>query len=115
MCVKVGDKIDPGKVIAGHWQDPAVQGRIGAWARAAAGAHEARTLKVCRFGDNMRDVAVTEGDKAALDEAREYLAHPILGPRLREAAAAVLAVEDRTAELILGPVDGQRVQQHIGG
>ncbi len=53
----------PGKTVAGHWQDPAVQARIGAWARAAAGVHEARHLKVCRFGDNMREVAVTEGDK----------------------------------------------------
>jgi L-arabinose isomerase len=52
-----------GKTVAGHWQDPAVQARIGAWARAAAGAHEGRRLRVARFGDNMREVAVTEGDK----------------------------------------------------
>ena len=52
-----------GKTVAGHWQDTAVQGRIGAWARAAAGAHVARRLRVARFGDNMREVAVTEGDK----------------------------------------------------
>ena len=49
----------------------------------------------------------------SLDEAREYLAHPILGPRLREAAAAVLAVEDRTAELILGPVDAAKVRSSM--
>jgi L-arabinose isomerase len=53
----------PRKTIAGHWQDPAVQWRIGAWMRAAAGAHEARRLKVIRFGDNMREVADTDGDK----------------------------------------------------
>jgi L-arabinose isomerase len=51
------------KVIAGHWADPEVQARVGGWARAAAGAHEARHLQVIRFGDNMREVAVTEGDK----------------------------------------------------
>ena len=51
------------KVIAGHYADPEVQARVGGWARAAAGAHEARHLSVVRFGDNMREVAVTEGDK----------------------------------------------------
>ena len=53
----------PRKTIAGHWQDQAVQRRIGAWMRAAAGAHEARHLRVVRFGDNMREVADTDGDK----------------------------------------------------
>lgn len=53
----------PRKVIAGHWEDPVTRARIGRWMRSAIGAHESRRLKVCRFGDNMRDVAVTEGDK----------------------------------------------------
>jgi L-arabinose isomerase len=51
------------KTVVGHWSDPRVQERIGLWARAARGWHEARHLRVARFGDNMRDVAVTEGDK----------------------------------------------------
>jgi L-arabinose isomerase len=51
--------------VAGHVSDPAVTARIGTWARAAAGRAELRTLKLARFGDNMRDVAVTEGDKVA--------------------------------------------------
>ncbi|MEG0740766.1 MAG: L-arabinose isomerase [Clostridia bacterium] len=53
----------PRKVIAGHWEDAGIRGRIGHWMRSAIGAQESRRLKVCRFGDNMRDVAVTEGDK----------------------------------------------------
>ena len=53
----------PRKVIAGYWQDEDVQRRIGDWMRAAVGAAFSRSLKVMRFGDNMRDVAVTEGDK----------------------------------------------------
>ena len=53
----------PRKVIAGHWEDAKVRTRIGRWMRSAIGVHESRQLKVCRFGDNMRDVAVTEGDK----------------------------------------------------
>jgi L-arabinose isomerase len=49
--------------IAGHWRDPVVLARIGTWTRAAAGWSEARSLQVARLGDNMREVAVTEGDK----------------------------------------------------
>ena len=51
------------KTIAGHASDPSVVARIDGWARAAAGAQHLRTLRLARFGDNMRDVAVTEGDK----------------------------------------------------
>ena len=51
------------KTVAGHVSDPAVGARIAAWARAAAGYAELRSLRLARFGDNMRDVAVTEGDK----------------------------------------------------
>ncbi|MFF5228951.1 L-arabinose isomerase [Dactylosporangium sp. NPDC000521] len=51
------------KTVAGHVTDPRVTARIGAWARAAAGYTEMRSLRLARFGDNMRDVAVTEGDK----------------------------------------------------
>ncbi|MFC5906368.1 L-arabinose isomerase [Streptacidiphilus monticola] len=53
----------PRKTVAGHVSDPRVARRIGVWARAAAGRAELRSLKLARFGDNMRDVAVTEGDK----------------------------------------------------
>ena len=51
------------KTVAGHVSNPEVGRRVGGWARAAAGAAELRSLKLARFGDNMRDVAVTEGDK----------------------------------------------------
>jgi L-arabinose isomerase len=53
------------KVVAGHWQDSSVQSQIGAWTRAAAAWHDWQEAKFCRFGDNMREVAVTEGDKVA--------------------------------------------------
>ncbi|WP_329457667.1 L-arabinose isomerase [Streptomyces sp. NBC_01497] len=53
----------PRKTVAGHVSDPAVIHRIHAWMRAALGFDALRTLRVARFGDNMRDVAVTEGDK----------------------------------------------------
>ena len=51
------------KVIAGYWQDEDVQKRLGAWMRTAVGVAFSKELKVMRFGDNMREVAVTEGDK----------------------------------------------------
>ena len=53
----------PRKIIAGYWKDEAVQKRLGGWMRAAVGVAFSRSLKVMRFGDNMREVAVTEGDK----------------------------------------------------
>jgi L-arabinose isomerase len=51
------------KTVAGHVSDQAVVDRVAAWARAATGLHAARNLRMARFGDNMRDVAVTDGDK----------------------------------------------------
>jgi L-arabinose isomerase len=51
------------KTVVGHVSDPDVQSRVGAWLRAAAGWRASRTLKLARFGDNMRNVAVTEADK----------------------------------------------------
>ena len=53
----------PRKVIAGFWQDAEVQERIGSWMKAAIGVAVSKEMKVMRFGDNMREVAVTEGDK----------------------------------------------------
>ncbi len=51
------------KIVAGHVSDPALHERVNAWARAAAGWQASRSMRLARFGDNMRDVAVTEGDK----------------------------------------------------
>ncbi|HEU4907244.1 MAG TPA: L-arabinose isomerase [Propionibacteriaceae bacterium] len=53
----------PRKTVAGHVSDPVVVDRIATWQRAASGVAAVRKLKLARFGDNMRDVAVTEGDK----------------------------------------------------
>lgn len=53
----------PRAVVAGHWQDPEVQAKIAEWQRAAVGVMFSKSLKIVRFGDNMREVAVTEGDK----------------------------------------------------
>ena len=53
----------PRKVIAGHWKDSRVHKRLADWMKAAVGVSVSKNMKVMRFGDNMREVAVTEGDK----------------------------------------------------
>ena len=55
------------KVVVGHWSDPEVQDRLGAWARAARAWHDLQGAKIARFGDNMRQVAVTDGDKVSAE------------------------------------------------
>jgi L-arabinose isomerase len=60
------------KVVVGFWQDAETIEEVAAWMRAAAGWHESQNLKVARFGDNMRDVAVTEGDKVAAEAVLGY-------------------------------------------
>jgi L-arabinose isomerase len=60
------------KVVVGHWQDEEVHDRLGAWSRAACAWAETRRLKVARFGDNMREVAVTEGNKVSAQRQFGY-------------------------------------------
>jgi L-arabinose isomerase len=55
------------KVVAGHWQSESVTSRIGAWVRAARAWHDWQAAKFARLGDNMRQVAVTEGDKVSAE------------------------------------------------
>lgn len=51
------------KVVVGHWESVSVRAQVGGWARVAVARYRMQTMKVVRFGDNMRQVAVTEGDK----------------------------------------------------
>jgi L-arabinose isomerase len=55
------------KVVVGHWEDAEVQDRLAAWMRAARAWHDLQGAKFARFGDNMRQVAVTEGDKVSAE------------------------------------------------
>lgn len=55
------------KVVVGHWQQADVIQKINVWSRVAAAKYELQTMKVVRFGDNMRQVAVTDGDKVAAE------------------------------------------------
>ena len=64
------------KVVVGHWSDDGVQAEIGTWVRAACAWADWQGAKIARFGDNMRDVAVTEGDKV---EAQIRLGYDVYG------------------------------------
>ncbi len=64
------------KIIVGFWQDEDVHAELATWARAACAWHDAQSLRVARFGDNMRNVAVTEGDKV---EAEIRLGYSVRG------------------------------------
>jgi len=60
------------KVVVGHWQDPEVIHKLAVWARVACAWQDARGGSIVRFGDNMRNVAVTEGDKVAAQQQMGY-------------------------------------------
>jgi L-arabinose isomerase len=64
------------KVVVGHWQDDETQKELGVWLRAACAWADAQGAKIARFGDNMRDVAVTEGDKV---QAQIQLGYDVYG------------------------------------
>ena len=79
------------KVIVGHWQDEAVLKELGIWSRAALAWDDSQQLKVARFGDNMRDVAVTEGNKVS---AQIKFGYSVNGYSLGDLTAYVDKVTD---------------------
>lgn len=88
----------PRKTIVGHASDPGVQGELATWQRAAAGLAASRDLKLARFGDNMRFVAVTEGDKT---EAEIRLGVQVNTWGVNELADAVAAATDAEVDLLV--------------
>jgi L-arabinose isomerase len=95
----IGARMDRArKVIVGHWQDESVQTEIESWVRAACGWHDLQGAKIARFGDNMREVAVTEGDKV---KAQIDLGFSINGYGVGDLVQAVNAVaEDSVHQLV---------------
>jgi L-arabinose isomerase len=81
----------PRKIVVGFWQDAEVQADVGVWCRAAAARHDALTAKIARIGDNMREVAVTEGDKVA---AQLRLGYAVNGYGLGDVVKLVDAATD---------------------
>jgi L-arabinose isomerase len=88
----------PRTTVVGHVSDPKVTGRIGTWMRAAAGWAAVRTLKLARFGDNMRFVAVTEGDKT---EAEVRFGVQVNTWSVNELADAVAAASDADIDALV--------------
>jgi L-arabinose isomerase len=92
------------KVVVGHWQDEEVQARLAAWMRAAAAWQDWQGARFARFGDNMREVAVTEGDKVA---AQIQFGYSVNGYPLGDLARCVQAVPEDAIERLLAQYDEQ--------
>ncbi|HWR36809.1 MAG TPA: L-arabinose isomerase [Clostridia bacterium] len=91
------------KVIVGFWQDADVHEELGAWARAACAWHDSKSLKVARFGDNMRNVAVTEGDKV---EAQIKLGYTVSGFGMGDLTAYIRKVTDAETDKLVSEYEG---------
>src|ERR1051326_1521511 len=87
------------KVVVGFWDDESVQAQIGDWCRAAAAWHDWQGAKFCRFGDNMREVAVTEGDKVA---AQMQFGYSVEGFGVGDLAKRINAASDKEADALVG-------------
>ncbi len=79
------------KVVVGHWQDSDCHARLDSWIRAAAAVNDWKNLKVARIGDNMREVAVTEGDKV---EAQKQFGYSVNGYGIGDVVAVINSVTD---------------------
>jgi L-arabinose isomerase len=86
------------KVIVGHWQDPQVQKELGIWSRAACAWHDFKNVKIARFGDNMREVAVTEGDKV---EAQMCFGYSVNGYGVGDLVEVINAVKDSAIDTLI--------------
>ena len=86
------------KVVVGYWQEDAVQQKIGAWTRAAAAWHDWQNAKFARFGDNMREVAVTEGDKVS---AQFKFGYSVNGYGVGDLVDRINAVSDKEIDRLI--------------
>ena len=92
------------KVVVGHWSDPEVQERLGVWSRAACAWHDSRSARLARFGDNMRSVAVTEGDKV---EAQLRFGYQVSGYGVGDLVAHVNEAADRDINVLIAEYEDQ--------
>jgi L-arabinose isomerase len=94
------------KVVVGFWQDKAVQEGLGTWARAACAWNDLQGARVARFGDNMREVAVTEGDKV---EAQVRFGISVNGYGVGDLVKSVKAVSDRQIDQLVAEYEDDYV------
>ncbi len=92
------------KVVVGYWQDAAAQDRIGAWCRAAAAWADWQGARFCRFGDNMREVAVTEGDKVG---AQIQFGYSVNGYAVGDLVARIDAATPAQVEALMAEYEAQ--------
>jgi len=85
------------KVVVGHWEEASVRSRLSTWMRAAAAWHDSQGMKIARIGDNMRQVAVTEGDKV---EAERRLGYAVNGFGLGDLVKHVDGASDAAVETL---------------
>lgn len=86
------------KIVVGHYQDQESVERIAAWSRAAAAYDDAQGMKIARFGDNMREVAVTEGDKVS---AQIKMGYSVNGYGIGDLAQTINWVTDSDIDLLI--------------
>lgn len=99
------------KVVVGHWQDADVQQEIGAWTRAAAAWADSQTMRVARFGDNMREVAVTEGNKVS---AQIQLGYSVYGYGVGDLVKVIDQVAESDVDTLVSKyVDEYQVSQEL--
>jgi len=94
------------KVVVGFWQDEDVLAELGTWMRAACAWHDMQGAKIARFGDNMRDVAVTEGDKVA---AQIQFGYSVYGYGVGDLVDAVNSTTDAAVDQLVSEYDEQYV------
>lgn len=109
------------KVVVGHWSDPVVAGKIASWMRTAIGIMESSHIRVMRVADNMRNVAVTEGDKveAQIKFGWEVDAYPV--NEIAESVDAVSASDVNALveeyydkyEILLEGRDPEEFKKHV--
>lgn len=92
------------KVVVGHWENDEVRERIGAWQRTAVAFNESQNLKVARFGDNMRQVAVTEGDKV---EAQIQLGWTVNGYGIGDLVHIINDVSEEQVDTLMAEYEEQ--------
>jgi len=95
LCSRLGKER---AVVVGHWLDADVQDEVGQWARVAAAWADAQGARVARFGDNMREVAVTEGDKV---EAQLRFGYAVSGYGVGDLVECVQQVADAQADQLV--------------
>jgi L-arabinose isomerase len=86
------------RVITGHWEDPEVLEQINGWCRAAAGWHDWQGAKFVRFGDNMRFVAVTDGDKV---EAEYKFGYSVNTHGIGDLVKVINETSDKDTDLLI--------------